>query len=218
MVNIDAEPWNADWPKMLEQRRRTEQVAKHGDKGKPGYWRYHPGVGRSIARWTRENQGSTTHPLTGEVVQIGDQGYGVAYEGFEEKISLDNFNQDFVTQFVMKHKERLKDENTFVGTWIDEDFVYLDLSEVVDSLAEAQKIGIKRNQFAVFDYSTGDVVEVSSARTLGKATTWGEFKGVVREPVRVDFDGPAQEEVEKQPPTLAELRAAVERRYGLPPR
>lgn len=194
MVNIDAEPWNADWPKMLEQRRRAEEIAKHGDKGKPGYWRYHPGIGRSITRWTLENEGSTTHPLTGDVVQIGEQGFGVAYEGFEEKIPVDEFNKEFVTQFVDKHRERLKSKKVFVGTWIDEGYVYLDLSEVVDSFAQAEKLGIERNQYDIFDFATGESIEVSSSRTLGKATGGGGFGRVVRKFVRGDQDGDPEEE------------------------
>lgn len=93
-------------------------------------------------------------------------GYMVAIDK-ESEFMVSNYN-DLITNnpdkivsiiraYIDNNKSKLT-ETTFVGGWIDNDILYLDLSEILPSKALAIEACINRQQLAYFDNSTKEAV------------------------------------------------------------
>ena len=77
------------------------------------------------------------------------KGFMVSTFGNEKKVSLKNFNKKVIKNYIKKHKKEIK--GNFIGTWIDDDVVYLDISKKEKSKNKAINIAIKNNQLAIFN-------------------------------------------------------------------
>lgn len=84
-------------------------------------------------------------------------GFMVATIGAEKVINAKDFNKRVLKKFVKKHiKELKKDSSLCVGTWKDNNKIYLDLSNNILDKTKAVSQGIKNKQLAIFDLSTFD--------------------------------------------------------------
>jgi hypothetical protein len=79
---------------------------------------------------------------------------GFAVGGFGTKPSFDlkDFRQDAVEKFLAENASVLK-EGAYIGGWVDDGKVYLDVTKIFDDKDEAIKAGIDKNQIAVADMS-----------------------------------------------------------------
>ncbi len=82
-------------------------------------------------------------PYIGYMVSIPDK--EVVFNNFQE------FNQVSVNNFIVENLNLLKRDNYFIGTWIYEGKIYLDISINLSSKSEAIKAGKKNNQLAIYD-------------------------------------------------------------------
>jgi hypothetical protein len=100
---------------------------------------------------TIENQGSSFN-LLGETP---DKGYMVSYSGAERKVNVLEFNQMHVEQFIRANLSHLYELGAYIGTWVDTDVVYIDLSANIGSLDEALKFASDNGQLAIYDVQSG---------------------------------------------------------------
>lgn len=79
-------------------------------------------------------------------------GYMVSMAGYETVISLDEL-KDYkqVEKILIEYKKLARKNKAFVGAWVNENKLYLDLSKNYKRLGNAIKIGKKNNQLAIFD-------------------------------------------------------------------
>lgn len=77
------------------------------------------------------------------------KGFMVATYGNEEKINIKNFNKKVIKKYIKKHKKEIK--GNFIGTWVDNNIVYLDISKKEKSKNKAINIAIKNKQLAIFN-------------------------------------------------------------------
>ena len=79
-------------------------------------------------------------------------GYMVSMAGYETVISLEDL-KDYkqVEKILIKYKKLARKKGAFIGAWINENKLYLDLSKNYKRLGNAMKIGKKNNQLAIFD-------------------------------------------------------------------
>lgn len=76
-------------------------------------------------------------------------GYVVSDYGMEKtyfKNELEALKKD-----IMLYKEIAKKNDAFIGLWIDNDIIFLDISKVYDNKKEALKIAKKNKQLAIYD-------------------------------------------------------------------
>lgn len=100
-----------------------------------------------IFKSTMQN-GGASYNLNGH---SPSKGFMVATLGNEKKISLKDFNKKILKSYIKAHKKDLKD--AFIGTWIDNDIVYLDISKKEKSKNKALEIAKQNKQLAIFNLS-----------------------------------------------------------------
>lgn len=101
--------------------------------------------------------------LTDQILSNGGASYSLTYgnvtKGYavsphknrETQIPLPQFNNTALRNFVLENSDLLANEGHFLGAWIDNNIVYLDVSIAVTSKARAAKICKDSNQLAYFD-------------------------------------------------------------------
>lgn len=62
-----------------------------------------------------------------------------------------DFNVKLLKSLVKKEFELLKNSKNYLGTWIDEGKVYIDISSNFSNLDEALKVAGENKQLAIFD-------------------------------------------------------------------
>jgi len=105
-----------------------------------------------------EDGGATFNLATGTSPASG---YIVSEAGHEQVYSMlnnDIANQIFVTSIVRKYIAdkgyELSLVDNYLGAWVDNNKIYLDISRVYDNEDEAREMAIKNNQIAYFDLNT----------------------------------------------------------------
>ena len=134
-------------------------------KGVPigGEWIETPGA---VLDMVREQGGASIDPLSG--LQPTD-GYMVAVQGFNEEVPEGEFfgpgGADRLVAWIDKNQEQLSQPGGHIGLWHDtaNGEVVLDVSQRVDTLDEAVKLGGERNQQAIWDVANGE--EISTGGT-----------------------------------------------------
>ncbi len=79
------------------------------------------------------------------------KGFMVSNFGTEKKIPLNQFNKKVLKNYIKANKKHLK--NAFIGTWIDSNIVYLDISKKEKDKNKALEIAKKNKQLAIFNLS-----------------------------------------------------------------
>lgn len=104
----------------------------------------------SIAEIHNREGGSTISLITGQPIT---EGYAVAIEkATEEIIPFEQITDEQLKAYKEKHKDILaEDPKRTIGTWVSDGKTYLDISTVVPTQAEAEKIARATNQKAIYD-------------------------------------------------------------------
>ena len=94
------------------------------------------------------------------------QGYAVAsFPGAERVFDQDKITVDDIFNFLKDHADKFDDPEVHAGGWVSDGKVYLDLSQVKQNEQEAVDLGVKHNQYAIFDLGNFKEIEVPSERT-----------------------------------------------------
>lgn len=109
---------------------------------------------KMIIKTTILNGGATIN-LLGDSPK---KGFMVATEGNEKQIKVSQFNHKTLKKYLAKNKEELKGKNKFIGTWINEGIVYVDISERIVNKDRAIELGKDRKQLAIFNIKTFEEV------------------------------------------------------------
>lgn len=103
--------------------------------------------------------GFTVHAATGKVPTTG---YAVSiYKGREKVVPAQSLTLKDLVTFSAQNADLLGEANNFFGAWHNpaDGQVYMDVSKVVDSPAEAEKLGQDFDQIAYFDLAHGKSIE-----------------------------------------------------------
>lgn len=89
--------------------------------------------------------------------ESANSGYMVSKQNFETVIPMSVLSQNLLLVLVNEYRAKLG-KNEFVGAWVDNDKLYLDISENVQDKDEAVKLGKERSQLGIFDLSTFETI------------------------------------------------------------
>ena len=100
-----------------------------------------------IFKKTIENQGVSMNldglkPVTG---------YMVGLKGHEVRINISDFNEGHIDSFIRSHLYILHNRKAYIGTWIKNDTVYIDLSINLDNKAVALAYCSYNGQICIWD-------------------------------------------------------------------
>jgi len=111
---------------------------------------------KDFTKSTIENGGATFNVNTGvepkEGIIVSEKGHEVIYD-ISGAINEDELEEDIANalrDYVINHAGLLADEDNFLGSWIDGDKLYLDISRVYDNPTEAVHKAIENKQLAVY--------------------------------------------------------------------
>ena len=110
------------------------------------------------------NSGAT-FSLSGEMVTF-DSGYAVSLDGLGVHTKLEGFSPCNLVRTVndlIRKVDGLADPaTTFVGAWVDNGNIYIDVSIIVrfDKRDEAIRKAVANNQIAIFDYKADKAIMI----------------------------------------------------------
>lgn len=113
---------------------------------------------REFIQATKQNNGATFNLNTGELNP--GSGYFIGLKGGSVSKNRKD-NSDLIQQFVLKNSFQLSDKDNFLGSWVEDGEIYLDVVVRVTELKEAIKIGLKNEQIAIYDASKKEVITLN---------------------------------------------------------
>ena len=116
----------------------------------------------------KENSGVSYNMTTKEYNQ--NKGFFVSLPNLETKVSLQSLSVDDIVTFINKHRSLLQDKTKFIGGWVDNDTVYLDISEQIEDKREALERGYKHNQLTIYNANKGEVIDLPTPQRSGTTT------------------------------------------------
>ena len=116
----------------------------------------------------KENKGVSYNMVTKEYNP--NKGFFVSLPNLETKVSLNSLSIDNIVTFINRHRTLLQDKTKFIGGWIDNNIVYLDISEQIENKREALELGYKHNQLAIYDANLGQVIDLPTPQRSGTTT------------------------------------------------
>ena len=119
-----------------------------------------------------ENGGATYNLANGGTV---DKGYMVSKKGFEMKFHPEVDVTQAVCQFIKEFGFELYEVENFMGAWIDEGILYLDISNNIADRRKAIKQGYKNEQLAIFDVVAQESLYLPTPQKTGTMTQQKSF-------------------------------------------
>ena len=116
----------------------------------------------------KDNSGVSYNMVTKEYNP--NKGYFVSLPNLETKVSLQSLSVDDIATFINRHRTLLQDKTKFIGGWVDNEVVYLDISEQIFDKREALERGYKHNQLAIYNGSGGKVIDLPTPQRTGTTT------------------------------------------------
>jgi hypothetical protein len=92
-----------------------------------------------------------------------DGGFMVAYSGDEEVFDASTVGTQTIGEYMSRHEADLNKPGSYLGGWVDHETgkVYLDVSENVESVDEAKRIGKDRKQIAIYDLDSDKEIRLA---------------------------------------------------------
>jgi hypothetical protein len=119
-----------------------------------------------------ENGGATYNLANGGTV---DKGYMVSKKGLEMKFQPEVDVTQAVCQFIKEFGFELYEVENFMGAWIDEGVLYLDVSNNFAKRSDAIREGYKNEQLAIFDVVAQESLYLPTPQKTGTMTQQQSF-------------------------------------------
>ena len=94
------------------------------------------------------NGGFTIDFKTGN---IPESGFCIALAGFECIVQIDNDLDKILSNYIVDNKSKLFIDSYYLGAWVNDGKIYLDIVIIVKDLKLAVKLAKINNQIAIFD-------------------------------------------------------------------
>lgn len=101
---------------------------------------------KELKKYIALTGGATLDAYTGSVALLHN-GYMVSVKGYERKLRLSNLNNRLLGRYVKIAKQ----QNAFIGLWLDEGVLYIDISVCISDLHEAIITATANEQLAIYD-------------------------------------------------------------------
>lgn len=148
--------------KLLEDVA-SEQVIKKGNLN-------------DFVNLTKKNGGCTFNINTSEINP--NRGYSVAIFGKELKVVKDTFDKDALVDYIHNNLDMLSNDKYFLGGWIDKDYLYLDVVEIIEDLRDAIYFGMNNDQLAIFDCNKQEEIRLPKRQKSGTNTQNAAYNSI----------------------------------------
>lgn len=107
-------------------------------------------------------------------INLGGQsptsGFMYSVQNCELQIGLANITDELVAQFIAENEHILTQNGMYLGAWVNDGVVYLDVSRNVNTYFEAVHQGMNNRQLAIYDVVNGVSVDIPEGQHSG--TSW----------------------------------------------
>ena len=142
-------------------------------------------LGKGIVDRTRETGGFTVS-AKGEFLELGKtDGYAVGGQSNEASCSVKDWNDStkrnkFLRQYIEQNAVKLMPKTgNYLGGWVDNGRVYLDVSRVIKSEKEATIHAMKTDQDAITDFKKGEFPATKDlVKKYGLEKEYAKYKGI----------------------------------------
>ena len=114
---------------------------------------------------TLSGKGGCTYSLSdGERIIFGSPFYALSlHKELEEIIPVEELNETHIKMFIIKNSELLWQPNVAIGTWVNEEQVYLDVTTLFSKhhTSLEQLRAMSTDQLAAWDMETNEVINLN---------------------------------------------------------
>jgi hypothetical protein len=165
---------------ILSNEMQKHLTGQH-DQSSHGSWstKLNPEVASNIVRFTQEWGGLSINMVDGSMPTTG---YMVAKPPEFGRIvdEIDFINPvkgpKILSDYMKTHKNDLGNGKNYLGTWLNESKVYLDVAENIQELFEAIRLGRERNQKAIWDVANLDEIDTGGTGLVEKRSQDGRVE------------------------------------------
>jgi hypothetical protein len=165
---------------ILSTELQKHLTGQH-DQSSHGSWstKLNPEVASDIVRFTQEWGGLSINMVDGSMPTTG---YMVAKPPEFGRIvdEIDFINPvkgpKILSDYMKTHKNDLGNGKNYLGTWLNESKVYLDVAENIQELFEAIRLGKERNQKAIWDVANLDEIDTGGTGLVEKGSQDGRVE------------------------------------------
>ena len=168
---------------QLQEYLKTD-VAKHGNHDQSTHGNRRSGVSSTVVsdtqRFTADWGGLSINMVDGSMPTAG---FMVAKPPeFSKIVDAKDFFDDkkgpkILADYMKANKNDLATGKNYLGTWLEEAKVYLDVSENIMDKAEAKKLGQERNQLAIYDVVGKDSIKTGGTGNVEKGSEYSSNQG-----------------------------------------
>jgi hypothetical protein len=119
-----------------------------------------------------KNGGATYNLAIGDTAH---KGYMVSKKGFEMKFLPETEVRVAVIQFMEAYGFELYEVENYMGAWVDEGILYMDISNNFEKRSEAIREGYKNEQLAIYDVVAQESVYLPTPQKTGTMTQQQSF-------------------------------------------
>lgn len=118
---------------------------------------------KNIIENIKENGGGTYNKDLKSI--NAKRGYMVSLQGYERKCKT----EEEIKKAIKENMEIIKGlDSAYLGAWIDEGIIYIDVSILVENKEDALELGKVNNQLAVYDLKSNESIYLSYYYTVYK--------------------------------------------------
>ena len=117
---------------------------------------------------TLNNGGASFNITTG--VYNPTQGYFVSLPNYTKKVPLEDFKTSHLKDFIDNNYDVLSNENNFVGGWVDNGIVYLDITEQITDRRRSLELAYNRGQKSVYNANSNVCIDLPTPQKSGTTT------------------------------------------------
>jgi len=162
---------------ILVTEMKKHQAGQH-DQSSHGSWstKLNPEVASNIVRFTQEWGGLSINMVDGSMPTTG---YMVAkppeFSRIVDEVDFSNpvKGPKILSDYMKTHKNDLGNGRNYLGTWLNDSKVYLDVSENIQELFEAIRRGRERNQKAIWDVANLSEIDTGGTGLVEKRSQDG---------------------------------------------
>lgn len=89
------------------------------------------------------------------------KGYSVSILGYEKTFTINNLDYDAVIKNLKEYKKIIENKKDYyIGFWLDNDILYLDISKTISNYKSAVKFGVNNKQKAIFNNKNKKSIEL----------------------------------------------------------
>ena len=106
-------------------------------------------------------------------------GYMVSLLGFEEQFHFDEFDNKDLKHYFFTNSEQFYRQDVFLGGWVDDNLVYLDVSVNIKNLETAIYTGICNSQKSIYDCANKNYINLplpQMSGTMSQNRTYNRLK------------------------------------------